>query len=219
MKKNKIKTTLNKSIVEDRENNGICSAPLFLKITKSSTGFTILEILVSMTLFIFVILLSNSFFSFSQKAYNKGSERSELIQNVRVSLDRVTRELRQAGNIITDLPATEDNPLDPPTEEIFFQDGHDISQITYLRYYLDNSDLKRDWLAYYFSEDPSIYVIHDSVDQLGNPPDELVLSNRIVGEYFSKLNFWGTSNLINIYAELSKKSSQVSVRSSIFSRN
>jgi len=207
MKKNKIKFSLNYNDL------GFTQAPT------RGAGFTILEIIVSMSLFIFVILLSGSLFTFSQKAYNKGSERGELTQNIRVALDRMTRELRQAVDVITTLPIVDDNPLDPPAEEIFFQDGHDISQTTYLRYYLDNSDLKRDWLAYYFSGDPNTYILYNSIDQYGNSPTELVLSSRVVGEYFSKLNFWGTANLIHIYAELVKDSSRLSISSSVLSRN
>ena len=197
MKKNKIKFTLN----------------------HNNLGFTILEIIVSMALFVFVILLSGSLFSFAQKAYNKGSERGELTQNVRVALDRITRELRQAVDVVTTLPIVEDDPLDPPAEEIFFQDGHNISQTTYLHYYLDNSNLKRDWIVYYFSGDPGIYVIYNSVDQFGDPPEELILSSRIVGEYFFELNFWGTADLVHIYAELIKDSSRLSIKSSVLSRN
>ena len=182
-------------------------------------GFTILEIIVSVSLFVFVILLSGSMYSLAQQSYNKGADRGELTQNARVSLDRITRELRQSVNIVTVLPEVADDLGDPPAEEIFFQEGHDISQITYLRYYLDGTDLRRSHIAYYFSEEPDVYVIYNSVDQYGGSPEELIISDRIVGEYFNKLNFWGSGNLVNISVEFIKNKNKLNVNTSVFSRN
>ena len=178
-----------------------------------------LEILVSLSLFAFAILLVNSMYSLSQKTYNKGANKGELVQNARVSLDRMGRELRQAIDIVTVLPATDSDPLNPPANEILFQDGHDISQITYLRYYLDGADLKRSHIAYYFSSDPGIYVTHDSLDQDGYSPEELIIEDRIVGEYFSGLQFWGSSSLVYISLTLEKNQDSISMDTSVFRRN
>jgi len=182
------------------------------------TGFTLLEILVSLSLFTLAIILVGSMYSLSQRSYNKGAGKGELVQNARVSLDRITRELRQSVNIVTDLPETDDDPLDPPAEEIFFQDGHDASQITYLRYYLIGTDLERSHIVYYFPSEPDTYVTYDSVDQNGNPPQELV-EDRIIGEYFNELQFWGSSGLVHIFLALEKGQDSFNVNSSIFKRN
>jgi len=190
---------------------------MFEKHKKS--GFSVLEIVVSLALFAFVVLLVNSMFVMSQKTYNSGSNKSELAQNVRVSLDRLSREVRQAEEIITALPATDDDTDFPPTNELFFQNGHDISQTTYIRYYLDGSNLMRSEISYYFSSDPSIYVRWDSLDESSQPPDTLVLENNIVGEYFSNLEFWGEDNLINISCLLNKRDTSLEVDTKVFSRN
>jgi len=144
---------------------------------------------------------------------------AELTQNARVSLDRISRELRQSVDIITSLPETNDDPENPPAEEIFFQDGHDTSQITYLRYYLDNSNLMRSRSAYYFDEEPENYVLYNSVDQNGDPPEELIIENRIVGEYFNELKFWGSSGLVHISISLLKNQNTLNVDTSVYSRN
>jgi len=187
-------------------------------IDKNQRGFTLLEILVSLSLFTLAIILVGSMYSLSQRSYNKGAGKGELVQNARVSLDRITRELRQSVNIVTDLPETDSDPLDPPAEEIFFQDGHDASQITYLRYYLDSTDLKWSHIAYYFSSEPDTYVTYDSVDQNGNPPQELV-EDRIIGEYFNQLQFWGSSSLIHLSFALEKNQDSFNINSSVFRRN
>ena len=183
------------------------------------TGFTLLEILVSLSLFIFAILLVSSMYSLAQKSYNKGAAKGELVQNARVSLDRMSRELRQSVDIVTALPETDSEPGNPPAEEIFFQNGHDASQITYLRYYLDGTDLKRFHVAYYFSAEPDTYVIYNSLDQNGYPPEELIIEDRIVGEYFNQLQFWGSSGLIYISLGLVKNQDSFSINTGVFERN
>jgi prepilin-type N-terminal cleavage/methylation domain-containing protein len=186
---------------------------------KKQYGFTILEVIVSILIFTLAILLVNSMYTISQRSYNKGSNKAELVQNARVSLDRISREIRQSVDIVTDLPETNDNPEDPPVNEIFFQDGHDISQITYLRYYLNNSNLMRRHTAYYFDEEPETYVTWNSVDEFDNPPEELIFEDRIVGEYFDNLEFWGSEGLVHISIELSKNQDNFKVDTSVYSRN
>lgn len=190
-----------------------------MKKISNKKGFTILEIVVSLALFAFLILLVNSMFIMAQKTYNSGENKSELTQNARVSLDRLSREIRQSEEIVTALPATDTETGFPPPNEIFFQNGHDISRITYIRYYLNGTDLMRSEIAYYFSVDPTIYVRWDGLDASAQPPDTLVLENNVIGEYFSDLKFWGENNLINISCDLSKNNTTLRVDTKVFSRN
>jgi prepilin-type N-terminal cleavage/methylation domain-containing protein len=183
-------------------------------------GFTLFEILVALSLFVVIILIVGSIFILAQKSYSKGAGEAELTQNIRVSLDRISRELRQTTNIATSLPATNSDPLNPPTEEIFFQDGHDISQITYIRYYLDGTNLMRKQLAYYFAPQTTLYVPYNSVDQYSDPPQEYIIENpTIISEYFNKLNFWGSNGLIHIFIELEKNQNKLNIDSAIYGRN
>ena len=73
--------------------------------------------------------------------------------------------------------------------------------------------------AYYFSNEPSTYVTYNSVDQSGNPPLELIISDSIVGEYFNDLKFWGANGLINISIKLTKNNHSFSLDTSVYSRN
>lgn len=186
---------------------------------RAHKGFTILEIIVSISLFTMVIMISGSMYVLAQRTYNKGEVGGELAQNARVCLDRISRELRQSVDIITDLPPARDDPENPPSQEIFFQDGHDISQITYLRYYLDSTDLKRRQIAYYFEVEPDVYVPYNSEGAGGESPEELIIEDRIVGEYFNNLNFWGSGGLVYIYLELLKNQDTFEIQTSVFSRN
>lgn len=186
---------------------------------KNSGGFTLLEVIASLALFSIIILLVSDVYLVSQRAYNKNAAIAELTQNARVSLDRISRELRQSADIITSLPPTDTDPGNPPSGQIFFRDGHDVTQITYLRYYLDGSNLMREHKAFYFDGDQSLYVAYGSLDQGGGSPREIVLENRVVGEYFSRLEFWGANGLTNISLGLTKNQNNFSVKTSVFSRN
>jgi len=193
---------------------------LFLNKQQANTfGFSLIEVIVSISLFVIIILLVNSIYILAQQTYNKNSNLAELTQNARVSLDRLSREIRQSVSVITILPATDTDPLNPPTNQIFFQDGHNISQITYLRYYLNGTDLMRQKKVYYFSEEPDTYVTYNSIDQYGQPAQELILEDQVVGQYFNDLKFWGANGLINISIGLSKSQNFFNIKTSVFSRN
>lgn len=173
-----------------------------------------------MSIFVVVILLTGSIYSLAQKSYKKSSDLAELTQNNRVFLDRLSRELRQSINIITSLPPTASDPLNPPAEQIIFQDGHDSSLITYLRYYLNGTNLMREHSAYYFDTDITTYIPYNSLDQNGQPAQVKILEEpRIIGEYFKQIKFWGTNDLINIYLKLTKNTNSFELETSAFSRN
>ena len=181
---------------------------------KSQKGFTLFEIITAMSLFVVVILLTNTLYVLGQRSYRTSMNKSELVQNARVSLDRLSRELRQAKTLITDLSTT-------TAHEIFFQDGHNLDEVTYIRYYLDGTDMKRSHLAYSFTSDPGVYVYRSAVDAFGNPPDENALEDRIVGEYYSALGFSGTSTngLIDISLQLDKNDEEFDIGTKIFLRD
>jgi Tfp pilus assembly protein PilE len=85
-----------------------------MKKNKLSFGFTLVEMMVISCIFLILMSVVYSVFLFQQRAYKSGENSAEIIQNGRVVLERITRELRQAKKIISALPAS----------EIKFQDGH-----------------------------------------------------------------------------------------------
>jgi prepilin-type N-terminal cleavage/methylation domain-containing protein len=183
---------------------------------KKSKGFTLIEVMVSMSLFVILILIINSLYVIAQRAYTKGAEKGELVQNARVCLDRISREVRQSLEVITALPVDNSGLL---SSEIFFRDGHDITQITYIYYYLDNNRLVRQHRAYNFPTEPENYVTLSSIDEFGYPPEIVILEDRIIGEYFSSIGFWGDAGLIGIEMELEKNNNHIKANTNIYSRN
>ena len=94
-----------------------------------------------------------------------------------------------------------------------------MDQITYIRYYLDGTDLMRAHEAYYFLADPGVYVIWNGLNHLGQPPEKIMLEDRVVGEFFNNVRFWGNNNLVHILINLEKNQKQLQIQSSVFSRN
>jgi hypothetical protein len=77
----------------------------------------------------------------------------------------------------------------------------------------------RSHIAYYFSVLPDDYVRWDSIDESGNSPEIIVLENRIVAEFFNKLEFYGENGLIHISVSADKNNSIINIDTSVYSRN
>jgi len=191
-------------------------------------GFTLVEILVFITIFLLVSIGIFNIFSFSQVFYGQKAVQSELLQNGRVILERITREIRQGEGMVTQLPQVPENPA----LEIEFQDGHTPSPYEYLgsdyyyiRYYFSSStkELYRQYKVYCFDacEYCNTYSRWDDTRIEG--PDtvhthECILEEKIIGEYIKDLNFWG-SGLINVSLTLNNKGQELTFQTKIFGRN
>lgn len=188
----------------------------------SSSGFTLAELLVSIVFTLLILGAVYSSYVLSQRASIEGESAIEVLQNGRVVLERMEREIRQAKDIVADLPAVEEDAV----SSIEFEDGHDSSYIHYIRFFSDNADktIKREVIGYYYSlsgdpNDTSTYVLWNAAP----PPGEAlattsVESPRIVGEYVSVLKLWG-SRVIDVFIELEKGNKKIDFSTKIFGRN
>ncbi len=88
-------------------------------------GFTLAEMIIVITIFILIIVVVYSTYVLSRRACLEGEKVAEVVQNGRVILERMSREIRQAREIVTEIPEERVNP----SNEIKFQDGH-LSLIT-----------------------------------------------------------------------------------------
>jgi len=191
-------------------------------------GFTLIEILVFITIFLLVSIGIFNIFSFSQIFYSEKTIQSELLQNGRVILERITREIRQGEGMVTQLPQVPEDPV----LEIEFQDGHVPSPYEYLasdyyyiRYYFSSStkELYRQYKVYCFDpcESCSTYFRWDDTKIEGTDivsTHSCVLEEKIIGEYIKDLNFWG-SGLINVSLTLNTKGQESTFQTKIFGRN
>ncbi len=191
-----------------------------LKAWKGKGGFTLLEILVVLSVFIVIsVLIYLSYFMITRLS-ERENRRIELVQNGRVGLDRIVREMRQGEEIVNPLPLVSTDPDFPPPSEIIFQDGHVSDRIQYVRYYLDGTDLRRELSHYTFPiEDPDTWVYLDDVDELGESPDQTVDDDDLIAEHVTSLQFWGNARLITITLTTSQGDDQVQLLTRIFGRN
>lgn len=188
------------------------------KVRDKGKGFTLIEIVIVTTLAVVILLIIYDVFLVSHQAYQIGDTKLELLQNGRIVLDRLVRELRQTPDIVTELPPTKLEVGFPPPKEIQFQDGHDVSTIQYLKYFLIGNALQRQRTVYYFPEEPEIYVVWNAQNELGQPPTANILEDKIIAEYLSDLAFYG-SHVVNIEVWLTKGESQEHLLTAVWGRN
>jgi Tfp pilus assembly protein PilW len=177
-------------------------------------GFTLLETVISIGLFVMAIMLVTSMYAIIQKAYKAGADKAEVTQNARVSLDRMSREIRQAVHFVGNLP----NSTTTATSSLEFQDGHDQSVINYIKYYLSGSNLMREYKYYYFESSPSTHVRWYDLSG-STKPSATTTSSVIIGEYFKDINFYGTSTGVNIKMSIEKNTNIYNIETLLYTRN
>lgn len=94
--------------------------PLFKDNNHSKKGFTFVETLVYMVIFLIVVVSLYTIYGFNQRLYVTQQSVAEISQNARIIIERITREIRQARKIISVLPILDENS----PSEIKFYDGH-----------------------------------------------------------------------------------------------
>lgn len=184
---------------------------------KNQAGFSLVEVIIAINISVILFLIVSLVYFLSQNIYQKTDTRSEIIQNGRVILDRMVRELRQAQNLITTLPENNSDPASLPSA-IEFQDGHNSSVITYIKYHLNGTDIERELTRYHFVDTPNVYVHSYDLDQYGDPPVIEIVENKVIGEYVSDLEFYG-HGLITINLSLAKNSENMTITTAIYGRN
>lgn len=197
-------------------------------------GFTLTEMMVVVAISLLIIGAVYSAYSLSRRGYLAGEEIAEITQNGRVILERMSREIRQTKEIVTELPS----------QEIIFEDGHTPipspygqlgSDYYYIRYYIytpessgEPKQLRRQYMVYCFDDicqpQPNVcsayFRWNDTkiVDDTRIFPHPCNLEESIVGEYITNLNFTGL-RVINIFLTLAKKDKSFDLETKIFGRN
>ncbi len=183
----------------------------------SNYGLTLIEATIAIAIAITIISAAYASFIMGEKTSRKSLQKAELSQNGRITLDRISREIRQTTEMVTLLPSDENDPLNPPPSGIKFEDGHtDITQ--YITYYKSGTDLKRKVSHYYFDSDSDNWVVYNAEDSYGNPPTETVDEDLIIAEYINQLQFYG-EEVINIDLTVQKNDETIDFKTSAFGRN
>ena len=191
-----------------------------IKNLKNRKAFTLVEILTVVFLGSIIIMAAYTVYLASYKSYKKNTESAELTQNARIALERMSREIRQAQDIID--PLSMPPSADSPTQNIIvFQDGHTIFStpspdstcfIQYIEYTISNNNLNRTIIQY-----------RDKVNNMCVKYDPLIipvrLSSEIKAEKLKTLKFWGTNSLITIFIEVTDNKSTYQFETQTSPRN
>lgn len=181
-------------------------------------AFTLIELLVAILISSILIGTTVSVYTLFQRSMGQDQFQADVIQNARVALDRLTRELRQTPDVVTVLP---DDPNDNSVQQpgaIEFEDGHNYD-LSYHRYYIVGGVLKMDEKEYYFSYQNSIRVHWNSVGNGGVAPISRVISTIDIADNVQSLTLYG-SNLIQIIIETGDGSSRdYQLRTTVMARN
>ena len=190
---------------------------------KKSKSFTLIEVITAVFLGAIIIMAAYSVYQISYKSYKKSSANAELTQNARIALERMSREIRQAQEIVTVMPQT---PT-PAASEIKFQDGHNIMaspapscSIQYLSYSLSGSDLHRILYHYSFGADPTC-VKYNALDD-SQPPQSPTIhidSDEVKAQQLSGLEFYGTQKTVTIHFSVTDGQSTYQFETKVTARN
>ena len=196
---------------------------MFSKINiKNTKAFTLVEVMITLSIIVLVVSCVFGISVVSQKFYAKAENRAEILQNGRIVLERLSREIRQANIIVSQLPLS----------EIEFEDGHTPSPFAYLgsnyfyiRYFLDHAtkEVRRQYKAYCFEpcDVCASYVRWNDIKIIDGAqvnPLTCVLEDRVVGEFVESMSFWG-SGLVNISLDLAKNNENIELGAQIAGRN
>jgi prepilin-type N-terminal cleavage/methylation domain-containing protein len=88
---------------------------------KGKKGFTLIELIVVISLLGFVLLIAYNMQLFGNKVYNKGSSKADIQSNLRLSSNFISDKIRYASNVKI-LPSKPDS-LDPTKEYIYSEGG------------------------------------------------------------------------------------------------
>ena len=166
--------------------------------SKLLRGFTLVEIVVTISLSVLLIGSLYGVYLTSYKSYRRSINKAELNQNARITLERISRDLRQTERITTSLPPDDTDDMNPAPSTIQFQDGHDTTKVQYIKYLLSGNELRRQLIHYCFSSTPETcpetdWVAWNTQDQYGNTPSEWIdpANNVVKADKISSIKFYG----------------------------
>lgn len=155
-------------------------------------AFTFVELLVAVMVGSILVGTSVTLYGLVRRSLGEDQVRADAAQNARVSLDRLSREVRQSPEVVTVLPSTLSDASVTQPGEIQFEDGH-ANDLTYKRYYLSGTTLQMQVREYYFSGAPGTRVKWNAVGNGGVSPTMAVISTQDVAEMVQELRFAGGS--------------------------
>ena len=116
--------------------------------TTSEKGFTLLEAIISMAIFLLVLVAVLTIYDSARRAYTRGDRRADIQMNARVALAQMSREIRMAGyfpEAFATPPTTLTGPIRIATNNAIaiYGDADDDGTSCATMYCLDGTNLRR----------------------------------------------------------------------------
>lgn len=185
--------------------------------SKKKPGFTLIELLVAIIVSSILISITVSVYNLFRRSMLIDQSKSDIVQNARISFDRLSRDLRQTPDLVTSLPAdVNDNSVTEP-HEIEFEDGN-ANDLTYRRYYIVGTTLKIDTKEYYFSGSPAIRVRWNATGGSGVLVSH-VISTQDVADSVDSISFYGSNQIQVLLVTAGENNQSFPLRTTIFGRN
>jgi hypothetical protein len=166
-----------------------------------------------------LIGITTSVYTLFRRSMLNDQAKTELSQNARIAVDRLSRELRQTPAVVTVLPLNAADTSVAQPQQIEYENGHE-PDLTYRRYYLDGSLLKQDIKEYYFSDDPTTRVHWNSQPAAGVSLLSSTISTTTVAENVQSFVVYGAEQWVEITLVTSDEGTQsFKLRSYIYRRN
>ncbi len=185
---------------------------------RRKAGFSLTELLVAVMVSSILVAATVSIYSLVKKSMSLDQGKADISQNARITVDRLSRELRQTPQVVTVLPQ---NPADTSVTQpgqIEFEDGH-ANDLSYRRYFLNGTTLQLQVKEYYFAAAPSVRVRWNELDGSGNTPLSAVVSTQDIAEYVSSLAFYGSEVIQMVITTTDGGIQSFKLQSSVQGRN
>lgn len=184
---------------------------------KGRAGVTLIEMLVAISLSVIIVSALYYVFNTSYKSYKSNSSKAEINQNARIALERISRDLRQTNSIVSPLPPSDTDPLNPPASSLEFVDGHNTTKLQYINYLLVNGELHRQVIHYFFTSDTNAWVPKNAL-QDNQGPEFSIDEDTVKADKVTSLEFFG-SNVINIILTTADKGQSQTYETQVLGRN
>ncbi len=177
-------------------------------------GYTLTELLIVLAIFALVAVAVSSFLLMAQRLPQEGRNIAEINQNGRIILKKTTRELRQAREVVTELPIASTTA----TDTLEFEDGHREEPYHYIHYFKEENEVKREVKRYYFPSNPEEFLPWTATSSKEELTATTTEGPVAIGRYVSDLKFWG-GLVVDILISLEKEEKEVDYQTKVFGRN
>jgi type II secretory pathway pseudopilin PulG len=117
---------------------------IYNKLKKQNIGFSLIEITLVLSIFIFLVIISTEFIIRGLRSNTFADEQNSAVQSARKSADVMVKEIRKANQAETGNYLLE---TVNPQSFIFYADIDDDGKTERVRYFLDNKYLKKGVIA------------------------------------------------------------------------